>query len=88
MVLFSVNHGLGGHFFVSPECKLQSETYWGMLENECGPQLVAQALFMQDGAPSHTSERTRVFMNDLWKNTAVLFMDQPPSPSHPVVLDC
>ena len=80
-LMFSMKHGLGKQFFVPPECKMQSETYWSMLENEYAPQLgvwygSAQAVFIQDGAPSHTSKRTRVFMNDLWKNTAVLHMDQ------------
>ena len=71
---------------------MQSETYWGMFENEYAPQLgvwygSAQAVFIQDGAPSHTSKRTRVFMSDLWKNTAVLHMDQPPSSPDLNVLD-
>ena len=38
-IMFSMKHGLGKQFFMPPECKMQSETYWGMLENEYAPQL-------------------------------------------------
>ncbi len=90
--LFSMGHGMGKHSFVAPDCKMNSMHYQTMVSDDYAPQIGAwyggeQAVFIQDGAPSHTSRSTRAHMEELWADTQVLFMDQPPSSPDLNVLD-